>query len=126
MKNFAWAPIGGRSEIIRSETMVVVTGNPAVETISTSGIERQNLTMRTSMRRLTRFTNGISRSVLHLRAALALHYVHYNYGRPHKSLANPYPRTPAMAAGLADHIWTWDEILDLGLHQDLGALQVTV
>lgn len=46
-------------------------------------------------------------------AAIALHFMYMNFGRPHKSLANPYPRTPAMAAGLADHVWTCEEIAGL-------------
>jgi hypothetical protein len=58
-------------------------------------------------------TNGFSKKAENRAAAVALHFMHYNFGRPHKSLANPYPRTPAMAAGIADHIWTCEEIAAL-------------
>jgi IS1 family transposase len=88
-------------------------GNPDPAKISTSYVERQNLTMRMGMRRFTRLTNGFSKKLDNHMAAIAIHFMHYNYGRPHKTLANPYPRTPAMAAGIADHIWTSAEIVGL-------------
>ena len=91
----------------------VITGTPDEALISTSYIERQNLTMRMSMRRFTRLTNGFSKKVVNHIYAVALHFMWYNFARPHKSLANPYPRTPMMAAGLADHVWTADEVLGL-------------
>jgi IS1 family transposase len=91
----------------------VRTGNPDPAKISTSYVERQNLTMRMSMRRFTRLTNGISKKIENLSHAVSLHYMHYNFARPHTSLKNPYPRTPAMAAGVADHIWTLQEIAGL-------------
>jgi hypothetical protein len=69
--------------------------------------------MRMGMRRFTRLTNGFSKKVENHAASIALHFMYMNFGRPHKSLANPYPRTPAMAAGLADHIWTCEEIAAL-------------
>jgi hypothetical protein len=78
-----------------------------------SYVERQNLTMRMSMRRFTRLTNGFSKKIDNLAAAVSLHYMHYNFARPHTTLANPYPRTSAMAAGVADHIWTLQEIAAL-------------
>lgn len=87
--------------------------NPAEDKISTSYVERQNLTMRMGMRRFTRLTNGFSKKVENHSAAIALHFMYMNFARPHKSLANPYPRTPAMAAGLADHVWTCEEIAAL-------------
>ncbi|HET7288244.1 MAG TPA: IS1 family transposase, partial [Pyrinomonadaceae bacterium] len=87
----------------------VVSGEPAVEHISTSYIERQNLQMRMSMRRFTRLTNGHSKKVENHEYALALHYVHYNFARPQKALGG----TPAMAAGLADRVWTIEEIVGL-------------
>ena len=62
-------------------------------------------TMRMGMRRFTRLTNGFSKKLDNHIAAIALHSQHYNYVRPHKTLANPYPRTAAMAAGVADHVW---------------------
>ena len=91
----------------------VKRGDPDPSKISTSYVERQNLTMRMGMRRFTRLTNGFSKKVDNHMAAVALHFMHYNFARPHKTLANPYPRTPAMAAGVADHIWTMTEIAAL-------------
>jgi IS1 family transposase len=98
---------------ILSEDVRVLQGSPDPEKISTSYVERQNLTMRMGMRRFTRLTNGFSKKVENHAAAIALHFLYVNFARPHKSLANPYPRTPAMAAGLADHIWTCEEIAAL-------------
>jgi IS1 family transposase len=91
----------------------VVQGKPDPQFISTSYVERQNLTMRMGMRRFTRLTNAFSKKVENLAAAVSLHFMHYNFARPHKSLANPYPRTPAMEAGVADHVWTLEEIAKL-------------
>lgn len=92
------------------ETKVqVVSGDPAIEHISTSYIERQNLQMRMSMRRFTRLTNGHSKKVENHEHALALHYVHYNFGRSQKALGG----SPAMASGLADHVWSVEEIVGL-------------
>ena len=96
--------------VVLDEEVRVITGQPDTGKISTSGVERQNLTMRMGMRRFTRLTNGFSKKAENHAAAVALHYMYVNFARPHKSLANPYPRTPAMAAGLADHIWTCEEI----------------
>ena len=88
-------------------------GDPDPARISTSYVERQNLTMRMGMRRFTRLTNGFSKKLDNHMAAIAIHFMHYNFARPHKTLANPYPRTPAMAAGIADHVWTLTEIAAL-------------
>jgi len=88
-------------------------GDPDPDHISTSYVERQNLTMRMGMRRFTRLTNGFSKKLDNHIAAVAIHFMHYNFARPHKTLANPYPRTPAMAAGVDDHIWTPAEIVEL-------------
>jgi IS1 family transposase len=88
-------------------------GDPDPDRISTSYVERQNLTMRMSMRRFTRLTNAFSKKLDSHMAAIALHFLHYNYCRPHRTLANPYPRTPAMVAGVADHVWTLREIAEL-------------
>jgi IS1 family transposase len=88
----------------------VVSGDPDPDLISTSYVERQNLTMRMGMRRFTRLTNGFSKKVENLAAAVSVQFMHDNFARTHKSLANPYPPTPAMAAGVADHAWTLAEI----------------
>ncbi len=90
-----------------------VQGNPARDAISTSYVERQNLTMRMSMRRMTRLTNAFSKKVENLNAAVALHFMWYNFGRVHQTLRNPYPRTPAMAAEVTDHVWKPIEIARL-------------
>lgn len=90
-------------------TPVPVIGYPDPKKISTSFVERQNLTMRQSMRRFTRRTNGHSRKVANHAAAVALHFMHYNFCRIHGTLRV----TPAMAAGVSDHVWEVGEILDL-------------
>ena len=91
----------------------IVQGNPDTSKISTSYVERQNLTMRMCMRRFTRLTNAFSKKLENHVLALALYFMHYNFVRPHKTLANPYPRTPAMAAGITDRIWTVADIIGL-------------
>jgi IS1 family transposase len=85
-----------------------ITGNPDGAHISTSYVERQNLTMRMSMRRFTRLTNAFSKKVENLAAAVSLHFMHYNFCRPHKTLNGA---SPAMAAGLSDHVWTLSELI---------------
>jgi len=91
----------------------VVMGYSNISKISTSFAERQNLTMRMNMRRFTRLTNAFSKKLDNHICALALYFMHYNFARPHKTLANPYPRTPAMAVGVSNHIWTIEEIIAL-------------
>jgi IS1 family transposase len=91
----------------------IVKGNPDKKHISTSYVERQNLTMRMGMRRFTRLTNGFSKKAENLAAAVSLHFMYYNFARPHKSLSNPYPKTPAMAAGVTTHLWTLKDIAAL-------------
>jgi IS1 family transposase len=92
----------------------VQKGEPDPSRISTSYVERQNLTMRMGMRRFTRLTNGFSRKVENLAHAVSLHFMHYNFARPHKTLSKgAYPTTPAMAAGVADHAWSLEEIAAL-------------
>jgi IS1 family transposase len=86
-----------------------VCGNPDEAEISTSYVERQNLTMRMGMRRFTPLTNGFSKKVANHSYAIAIHYMHYNFGRVHKTLRVP----PAMEAGVADHIWSLEEIVSL-------------
>ncbi len=88
-------------------------GNPDPDRISTSYVERQNLTMRMGMRRFTRLTSGFSRKVENLAHAVSLHFMHYNFARPHASLKERYSRTPAMAAGVTDHVWSLEEIAAL-------------
>ena len=91
----------------------IIQGKPDTTKISTSYAERQNLTMRMHMRRFTRLTNAFSKKLENHMSAIALYFMHYNFVRPHKTLANPYPRTPAMAAGVSNHIWTVEEIVKL-------------
>jgi IS1 family transposase len=88
---------------------VPLLGNPVQKHISTSYIERQNLTMRMSMRRFTRLTNGFSKKIENHEAAVALHYMHYNFARIHQTLRV----TPAMQAGVSDHVWSFQEIVAL-------------
>jgi IS1 family transposase len=84
-----------------------VTGNPDRRYISTSYIERQNLTMRMQIRRFTRLTNAFSKKLPNLKAQVALHFAHYNFVRVHQTLRV----TPAMQAGITGHIWTVEELL---------------
>jgi IS1 family transposase len=82
-------------------------GSPDEKHVSTSYIERQNLTMRMGMRRFTRLTNAFSKKIENHVAAIALHYMHYNYCRIHQTLRI----TPAMAAGLTDHVWSIQDLI---------------
>src|SRR5439155_5788173 len=93
----------------------VLTGNPDKAAISTYAVERANLTMRMQMRRYTRLTNGFSKKYENLCAAVALHFMHYNFARPHGSLGG---RTPAMAAGVSRYRWSIDQIVELLSHQE--------
>jgi len=86
-----------------------VSGNPNEAHVSTSFVERQNLTMRMSMRPFTRLTNGFSKKIENHEHAIAIHYMYYNFGRIHKTLRV----TPAMEAGVADHVWTLEDIAQL-------------
>jgi hypothetical protein len=86
-----------------------VNGNPNPHDVSTSYIERQNLTMRMSMRRFTRLTNAFSKKIENLGHAVALHFMYYNFCRIHQTLRV----TPAMAAGVTDHLWEIKDILGL-------------
>ena len=87
----------------------VVAGNPDMNLVSTSYIERQNLTMRMNMRRFTRLTNGFSKKIENHMHAIALHYMHYNFVRIHKSLRC----TPAMEAGVSKTLWSIEDIVAL-------------
>jgi len=84
-------------------------GNPDEEFISTSYVERQNLTMRMGMRRFTRLTNAFSKSILHHTASVALYFMHYNFVRVHQTLRC----SPAMEAGLTNHLWEIGDLVDL-------------
>lgn len=86
-----------------------VSGNPDPAHISTSYTERQNLTMRMSMRRFTRLTNAFSKKVENLAYAVALHFMYYNFCRIHQTLRV----TPAMEAGVSDHVWSLEELVGL-------------
>jgi hypothetical protein len=86
---------------------IVVSGNPDPAKICTSHVERQNLTMRMQIRRLTRLTNGFSKKLENHRAAVALHFGFYNFCQLHGSLRV----TPAMGAGITDHVWDVRELL---------------
>ena len=85
-----------------------IVGNPDQAHISTSLIERQNLTMRMSMRRFTRLTNAFSKKVENLRAAVSLHFAHYNFVRVHRTLRV----TPAMEARVSDRLWSLGELVE--------------
>jgi hypothetical protein len=87
----------------------VIRGRPDPEHISTSNVERQNLTMRMSMRRFTRLTNGFSKKLDNHKHMLAIYFMYYNFGRVHQTLRV----TPAMEAGVSDHVWTSQEICNL-------------
>jgi IS1 family transposase len=84
-----------------------ISGVPDPAHVSTSFVERQNLTIRMQMRRFTRLTNAFSKKLTNLKAACALHFAHYNFCRVHSSLRV----TPAMEAGLTDHVWTLGELV---------------
>ena len=96
------------AECLGSETKII-SGNPDRKHISTSYVERQNLTMRMSMRRFTRLTNGFSKKVENHAYAVAIHYMHYNFCRIHKTLRV----TPAMEAGISDHIWSLEDLISV-------------
>jgi IS1 family transposase len=96
---------------VTGQEVRVLNGNPDPAHISTSFVERNNLTMRMSMRRFTRLTNAFSKKVENHAAMISLHFMHYNFARTHGSLGKN--RTPAMAAGVADHVWTVQEIAAL-------------
>jgi IS1 family transposase len=86
---------------------IIVSGMPNKSKISTSFVERQNLTMRMQMRRFTRLTNAFSKKLNNLKAAVALHFAHYNFVRIHSSLRV----TPAMEAGVTNHLWSIRDLM---------------
>lgn len=86
-----------------------IVGPPGRHHVSTSYVERQNLTMRMQMRRFTRLTNAFSKKLQNHACAVALHFMYYNFARVHQTLKT----TPAVAAGVTDHIWTVEAIVGL-------------
>jgi hypothetical protein len=99
-------------------TIGKTVGSPDVDHISTSYVERQNLTMRMSMRRFTRLTNGFSKKFANHEAAVALHFMYYNFCRQHKALRV----TPAMQAGVCDYIWSMEDVLNMVETMDRGVV----
>jgi len=97
----------GQSIVAITEQRII--GKPDFHHINTSLVERQNLTMRMSMRRFTRKTNGFSKKIENHAYAVALHFMYYNFARIHKTLRI----TPAMAAGISKHVWSLEEIIQL-------------
>lgn len=102
-------PPGSKREQYLGAEKRRIAGNPDPSHISTSFVERQNLTMRMSMRRFIRKTNGFSKKIENLEHAVALHLMYYNFARIHKTLRV----TPAMEAGISDHVWELEEIAEL-------------
>jgi IS1 family transposase len=113
---------GNRNEVRYSAGCIVgvikkaITGNPVEKHISTSLVERQNLTMRMQMRRFTRLTNAFSKKFENLRYALALHFWHYNFARIHETLRV----TPAMEAKLTSHIWSFYDLLTYNIQSQVA------
>ena len=114
VKSYEAEPVGpGRYSPpkVTSVEKVVVMGSPDLDTLSTSYVELQNLTMRMQIRRMTRLTNAFSKKVENHRAATALHFAHYNFVRCHQTLRT----TPAMAAGVTSVLWSMDDLLSAAL-----------
>jgi hypothetical protein len=100
--------------------MKTVTGDPDPKHVSTSYVERQNLTMRMSMRRFTRLTNGFSKKVENHGHAVALYFMYYNFCRLHSTLRV----TPAMEAGISNHVWSIEELCALLPKSESGAKRI--
>jgi IS1 family transposase len=96
---------------LKSAVRATIKGQPDAGHISTSYVERQNLTMRMHMRRFTRLTNGFSKKVSMHAASVALHFTYYNFCKVHGSLRV----TPAMEAGITDHVWSIEELIATSL-----------
>lgn len=113
IKIYGNAPEGGEVRYSPAQCMgarkAVISGRPDHKHVSTSHTERQNLTMRMSMRRFTRLTNGFSKKVENHEHAVALHCMHYNFCRIHQTLRV----TPAMEAGISDHVWSLTELVEM-------------
>lgn len=109
-----YGAVGGKAAEVRYSpaecTSIIknrIEGKPDLKHVSTSYVERQNLTMRMSMRRFTRLTNGFSKKLDNHIHALALYFVFYNFTRIHKTLR----MSPAMAAGITDRLWSLDDVI---------------
>lgn len=98
---------------ILSVRQTPIIGHPRKDSISTSFVERQNLTLRMHCRRLTRLSNAFSKKLENLQAAIALHFGYYNFVKIHRSIR----MTPAMAIGVVDRLWRLDELIDRALKQ---------
>jgi len=113
IKIYGNTPEGGEVRYSPAQCMgtkkTVITGNPDINHVSTSLVERQNLTMRMSMRRFTRLTNGFSKKIENHEHALAIHYMYYNFCRIHQSIRV----TPAMEAGVSDRVWSLEDMIAL-------------
>ncbi|PYJ58566.1 MAG: IS1 family transposase [Verrucomicrobia bacterium] len=113
VKIYGAAPEGSEVRYSPAQCMgarkAVVSGSPDFTHVSTSYTERNNLTMRMQIRRFTRLTNAFSKKVENHAAAIALHFMHYNFARIHQTLRI----TPAMAAGISDHVWSIEEIVNI-------------
>ena len=112
VKSYEAEPIGpGRyspPKVVSTEK-ASIAGKPNMKLVSTSYVERNNLTMRMNMRRFTRLTNAFSKKAENLKAAVALHFAHYNFVRRHSSLGKG--TTPAIAAGVTSRPWTIAELV---------------
>jgi IS1 family transposase len=111
VKSYEAEPIGpGRYSPPRVISVLkeYIMGNPDYNKICTSFVERQNLTVRMQMRRFTRLTNAFSKKLENLKAAVALHFCHYNFIRIHRSLR----MTPCMAAGVTKELWTIKDLIE--------------
>lgn len=119
IKQYGTDPEGERTyspSVCTGSETIVVQGSPKKAGICTSYVERQNLTMRMSIRRFTRLTNAFSKKVENHAAAVALHFMAYNFVKPHGTLtkrAHGHPVTPAMEAGVAMKPWTYEEVVGL-------------
>jgi hypothetical protein len=103
------ARVQNRATALQHASGGVLAGKPDPDHISTSFVERQNLSMRMGMRRFTRLTNAFSKKLENHGHMVALYFMHYNFCRVHKTLRV----TPAMEAGLADHVWEIEELIEL-------------
>jgi hypothetical protein len=100
-------PDWSRPSLLVSVKPQPVSGDPDLDHVSTSHVERLNLSMRMNVRRFTRLTNAITKSLLHLKPAVSLFVVFYNFCRVHQTLR----LTPAMEAGLTDHVWDSRDVI---------------